>query len=202
MTGYLLIKYDSNSKYRGVDRARFEPLLIDEEINPNNQITETEPFIWKFYPLGWRREAYHIFEDNQVNSDEYNDVDMIDNLDAAFEIQKIIKPHLGLYEIIKCAKFELEFANDIVINEKNFIGFDLAYPGGDLYSAIKNGLFINPDPKLVTKYDKFLNEYGLFPKIDYIIPYLKMFQKSSVTECNSKFCGYALNLVFVSIDNK
>lgn len=86
------------------------------------------------------------------------------------EIQKIIEPHIGKHEIIYCEIFKTGTKNSkqLPMGGK-MIGYDIAYPGGDCYSAIRNGIHY-PSSELEKEYKSLLNEFGLFSDIEIIIP--------------------------------
>ena len=181
------------SSYRGVDRNPFEPALLDNEIDPLANVQSDDSRIWVFYPKGWRRNAYRIFEENLVKSSE-DELFFISNIEAAREIQRIIEPHLGPHEIVTCEIFELNSTQSLVdpIEILPHRGYDIAYLGGDLYSAILNGLLINPHPDLVAEYGPLLTEFGLFPSMDSISAYVRRFRELVPSEANSEFCLFQL----------
>ncbi len=59
-SGYLIFQVTSHP-YKGVDRKLFEPILIDGELDPECLTGEK---IWEFYPAGWKRNAYKLYEEN------------------------------------------------------------------------------------------------------------------------------------------
>ena len=76
--------------------------------------------------------------------------------------------------------------------QDEFLGYDVAYPGGDFYSAIKNGLFVNPDMTLVKMYKHLLNSAGLFSSKEYIPEFVRHFKEVAPTEENSEFSIFNL----------
>lgn len=75
------------------------------------------------------------------------------------------------------------------------LGFDVAYCGGDFYSAIRNGLFCNPSPVLLEAYLSQLNTYGLFDERERAVEYLDAFLRESLTETQDPFVVYEVCLV-------
>lgn len=74
-----------------------------------------------------------------------------------------------------------------------FLGFDLAYPAGDLYSAVKNGLHPpHPAPELIRMYGAHLNAYGLFRDPALLVAYLAAFRQEACSEANMDFWTYAV----------
>src|SRR5688572_29720497 len=150
--GYILLINKSDNGYYGINRDLFEPLLVETEFEkniPNKQYT----LISSFYPEGWRKKAYELYEANQIAVTE-SDFYILEDYETAVKIQELIKPYIGDYEI-----FRTKVSDDInafVQNGPSF-GYDFAYPGGDHYSAIKNGLFVNRSETLYKKYRSLLN---------------------------------------------
>ena len=113
-----------------MERNPFAPLIISEgELLERARAIKEKPRISDFYRPGWRQDAYRIFEENK---------------EAAHEIVRIIEPHLGLHEIVHCEIWGLESLDKIdPPRPSGFLGYDVAYPGGDFYSAVLNGLLVN-----------------------------------------------------------
>lgn len=187
--GYMLLKLDSSLKYRGVDRELFEPLIIEEELNQSNDLSSTG--ISGMYPAGWRREAYSLFLENQEFGTE--EIVFLKSIKAARAILRIIPLTFGRYEIVKCRTLSSQ-STDTEAREArgSFFGYDVAYPGGDYYSAVRNGLHVNPDAKLVQKYYAHLNEYGLFAAPKQAEFFLNDFQNLVLSEAASTFIIYEL----------
>ena len=74
------------------------------------------------------------------------------------------------------------------------MGYDLAYLGGDFYSAIKNGLLVNPDRVLIGWDKRDLNEAGLFRSSEIGRDYLQRFRELVPSETPSEFHVYELYL--------
>lgn len=198
LQGYILLPCSPIPRYRGVDRDPFEPALIESEIDGKLEFQEgLEPPIWAFYPPGWRREAYKIFEENMVNTFK-DDLFLLNSFEAAQKIQELIEPHLGSHEIVKCEIFPLECSPTLQrLNDANFLGYDLAYAGGDYYSAVLNGIGLhhNSHYRLLEKYRPSLNKFGLFDHPELALQYIEDFRKASQSETNSEFYLFTLTAI-------
>jgi len=195
MIGYLLLPPSPVAGYRGVDRTPFLPVIFESEIDTSTEISDEDEGISAFYLSGWRRRAYRLYEKNRV-SGTYEGIGLLAYKNTAHEIKKIIEPHVGYHEIIGCEIYGMGINQLPEISEgKNHLGYDIAYPGGDFYSAILNGLFINPAPLLLREYFHLLNEYGLFISTIPVNDYLSRFRKQVPSESESEFCLYKLYLV-------
>ncbi len=200
--GYLLEPPGPVPGYRGIDRNPFTPSLIEGEYNPGTKPQQGDSRIWVWYPPGWRREAYRLYEENLVPGTGAILLDLLSSLNVAREIQKIIEPHIGPHEIVACAIWSLDSVpNEQAATEPSFLGYDVAYLGGDFYSAVLNGLFANPKgfynphPILVNEYKHLLNEFGLFPTSRSIPEYHRRFRELVQSEANSQFYVYELSSV-------
>lgn len=197
LRGFMLLPSGALEGYHGVDRHPFEPALIDNEIDPEFQSPKDESCIWVFYPAGWRREAYRLYEENMIKGYEDNMLYLLYSHSAAFEIQRIIEPHLGPHEIVECEIWGLDSLNSIpILNEEkqpNFMGYDVAYFGGDNYSAILNGLFCTPHPELIAEFKQFLNEFGLFASTKPVLKYIRRFKELVLSEADSEFGIFRLS---------
>ena len=192
LKGFMLLPSSSEFSYLGVDRGPFEPSLIDSEIDYSMPVQKGETKIWAFYPPGWRQNAYRIYEENLVKGGE-TDCFLLSSLDATIEIQQILAVNLQNYDILECEIGPLDCIHNFSgENNFNFLGCDIAYPGGDYYSAIKNGLFCNPHPLLVSEYKHLLNENGLFNCLELVTKYLMKFRQLTISEANADFCVYRL----------
>lgn len=190
--GYLLLPRSSVAGYRGVDRTPFEPTILESELDISSEIHDEDEGISAYYPSGWRRKAYRLYENNRVNG-IYASTSLLTDIHTSREIKKIIEPHIGYHEIIGCEIYGMEF--DQLQNnsqDSNFLGYDIAYPGGDFYSAVLNGLLLNPAPLLLKEYSHLLNEYGLFISTIPIKGYLSHFRQQVPSESESEFCIYKL----------
>jgi hypothetical protein len=193
--GYLLIPEGDLDGYKGVDRRPFVPTLIEDELDRSATDTENETRISRFYPPGWRRDAYQIYEDNLVE-DIVESLDLLSSLDSARSISQILDSYVGKHEIFYCEIFDLGDSKHLGIDlPDHLFGIDVAYPGGDFYSAIYNGLFINPAPQLEEGFRAGLNNQGLFDDLDLTITYLRRFREVVVTEKESEFVIYILTKV-------
>ena len=195
LKGYLLLPADDRNGYKGIDRKPFVPTLIEEELDPSAPVQEDELRIFKFYPPGWRRDAYEIYEDNLVEQTEEG-LDLLENLDSAKRISQIIHSQMGKHEIYYCEIVNLDDINSLSVEiEEHVIGIDIAYRGGDFYSAIFNGLFNNPAPQLEGEFKEKLNDQGLFDQLDILTPYLQQFREVVVTEKDADFVIYILTKI-------
>ena len=193
--GYLLLPPSPFAGYRGVDRTPFDPVILESEIHISTETNNEDEGISALYPPGWRKRAYQLFENNRVNG-AYEGISLLTNIQTAREIKEIIESHIGYHEIIGCEIYGLENNHLLKIPQgSNSLGFDIAYPGGDFYSAILNGLYINPDPFLLKEYFHLLNEHGLFRSAILLGDYLSHFRKQVPSEMESEFCIYKLHLV-------
>ena len=222
--GFLLLAHRSVPGYRGVDRdggfgARPEPpptaprdyqhspfvLMVkdDELLDSTFWPKKGDHPIWTLYEPGWRRDAYRLYEENMVDDGKWDpDCHLLASREVAQKIQEIIEPHLGPYEIIACDIWELNSVPPDEAGDKaNFLGYDVAYPpGGDYFSAIKNGLFTKPfsfsggpaSPKLVEEFQSLLNQFGLFPNTKPIPSFIRRFKELFPSEADSDFCVYRL----------
>ena len=143
--GFLLLAPNPKNRYRGIDRQPFEPLLIDGEMDPNAELPRGASQVWMFYAPGWRRDAYRLYEENSVLA--FESLYLLVDLKIAYQIKQVIEPHLGPYEVVAC---EVWPSTSGVYPEarpdKYLLGYDVAYCGGDFYSALYNGLFgADPD---------------------------------------------------------
>jgi hypothetical protein len=190
LRGLMIFPTARSCDYRGVDRAPFEPTFVEDEMSGKEPATE--PYIWTFYPPGWRRDAYRLYEENTVPNTGAG-LDMLCSLDIAHEIVRIIEPHIGPHEIIACEIWCLEFPPPPNANRKNLIGYDVAYLGGDFFSAIRAGIFGHPlfrgepFPRLVLQFKSQLNKYGLFSSADPVGDYVVRFKEEVPSEEASDF---------------
>ena len=167
---------------------------MEEEIDLDAK--PVEPYIWTFYPPGWKRDAFRLYEENRVSGENSNHLDLIRDEDVARRIKEIIEPCVGFHEIVACQIWDArEVKSHEFGSNTTLFGFDVAYLGGDFYSAIFNGLFVNPSRTLLLRYKSILNEYGLFPKIDPIPEYLREFKQETLSEQSSNFYVWELELV-------
>jgi hypothetical protein len=196
--GYILLPPTPVAGYQGIDRNPFVPLLLDSEMD--ERATAIAPCVWSFYPPGWKRDAYKLYEENLV-SGTGDDLDIIRDAEVAREIKTIITSHAGPHEVVAC---EIRKLNDLSFAElrskPNFLGHDVAYLGGDFFSAIRAGIFGHwlfygkPNPQLQLEWMSRLNRSGLFASIDPICDYLRCFKEAVPSEENSDFHVWAMAL--------
>ncbi len=167
---------------------------------------EVSSEIWRFYPRGWRRDAYKLYEESLApGQQELRSPFLLASVEVAREIKRIIEPHLGFHEIFFCEvwdennppKFEQP-------REQNFLGYDIASCGGEFWSIILHGLFelemevrgstveLNPDPSLVSEYKSLLNEHGLFSSTSCVPEYIRRYKEEVQSDANASFCIYRL----------
>lgn len=185
--GFMLLQTPSTDGYRGVDRNPFVPLILENELDSNVVSFET---VWELYPKGWRRSLYKIFIDNQ-NLHSIGDVELINTMEIAWKIANLIPASEGVYEIVECRVFSSPPFNYVI--DSSFIGYDIAYPGDDYYSAIQAGLIFGPHPKLESLFFSKLNSAKLFSEVDILKPYLDSFRENVLSESESEFVFYALS---------
>lgn len=195
MKGFMLLPPGTTPGYRGVDRDPFTPLLLEEAMGPSRPLPQN-PAIWEFYPPGWRRDAYRLYEGNAVQGRSmFDDLWLLSSREVASEIRHIIEPHLGPHEIVACQVWEVgsqPIRGEAVAAPT--LGYDVAYLGGDYYSAVRSGLLHgNASPSLVAAYGSLLNAFGLFADVQPISDYLRRFRQVAPSEANSTFCIYWLS---------
>jgi hypothetical protein len=184
--GYILLPIESASGYYGIDRGLFEPLLIESEFEQNIP-TKKYTTVSSFYPPGWRKTAYELYELHQTQVDDTFSI--LKDFNTASKIRDLIFPYLGGYDI-----FFIQIADHVSQFSKldSCYGYDFAYQGGDYYSAVKNGLFINGSESLNKKYRPHLNKHGLFNDPSLFENYISDFKKEVLSEVNSTFWIYRL----------
>jgi len=181
--------------YRGVDRSRFEPSLADTALGEWADVDESNPRIWHLTPAGWRREAYRLYEENLAFGCG-DDLFLIRTYRVARELQELIRPYVGAYEILGCHVYDLSLqsicAATDAVPSAGFLGYDVAYPGGDCYSAVLNGLLLNPHQILVADFASMLGAAGLFESADVARAYLARFRALVPSEADSEFRLFAM----------
>ena len=219
--GFLLLAPSSVPGYWGVERnggfgtrperlptapkdyqhSPFVPLVLETEMDPSWRPKKGDDSTWTIYAPGWRRDAYRLYEENWVDDGKW-DPELLASREVAQRIREIIEPHLGPYEIVACDILELDsIPSDEVEDKGTILGYDVAYPpGGDYFSAIKNGLFTKAfsyaggpaPPELVEEFRSLLNQFGLFPDTKPIPSYIRRFKELVPSEADSEFCVYRL----------
>jgi hypothetical protein len=185
ISGYLILQIN-HLNYRGVDRRKIEP-LFDSEIDKT--ITNFN-HIWELFPYGWKREAYKLFEENSIR---YSNIQLIKAKEIAKKIKLMIPETEGCFEINKVYIYmPNEYIDISKDNLLEFLGYDVAYLGGDYYSAIKNGLINNPSKELLAKYFTCLNANYLFEDEKLISDYIADFKRITLSEQDSEFYVYSL----------
>lgn len=189
IVGYALLPQFGPSGYRGVDRNPFEPEVLDDELSdrpgPSGQA-------YTLYPPGWRRDAYHLYEDGLTVAG-LGDIYLIRTLETARRLEALVSSHVDAHEIVRCAIWPIADADaEDDANLHGFLGFDVAYLGGDHYSAILNGLIINPNPDLVRDYGGHLNDARLFATTRHIPSFVRRFRELVPSEASSTFYVHSL----------
>jgi len=187
ISSYFLLRSELSSRYKGIDRDPFVPLLLDKEMTETP--TSDHPSISDFYPPSWRKDAYLVYEKNCIT---WRDEQLLHNLAAAFGIRRIIEPYVGPHQVVQIEATPLDrsdlFSNDPETSiRQGYLGLDVAYPGGDFYSAVRNGLFFNPSSVLLREFESCLNGNGLFTIVSDAQRYLTRFRQVVVSEINSEF---------------
>ncbi|MBU0512266.1 MAG: hypothetical protein KKD28_15805 [Chloroflexi bacterium] len=187
--GFMLLPAKADHNYRGVDRNPFLPKLSEPLAT---RLTPGKPGIWTFIPLGWRQDAYRLFEEHSTRSDG-DDLELLSDYEIAVTIQEMIAPHVGWHDIVVCQIWPLEATSQLEA-ERPTLGYDLAYPGGDFYSAVWNGLLCeHAHPNLVKEFGARLNQFGLFTDTRLIPDYVHRYQEMVHSEANATFCIYRLD---------
>jgi len=190
--GFVLLKLNPSVRYRGIDREPFEPRIIENELSV--EVVSDTKDIWAMYPDGWRRDAYRLFSENQSACPE--DVAFLKSGDVAQAILRLIPPSMGQYEVIHCRVLpSLLTGTEIDAQSERVLGYDVAYLGGDYYSAVRNGLHVNPHSELISKHLPHLNEYGLFFNPQHVAAFLNDFRNLVLSEKTSSFVIYELSAV-------
>ena len=188
MTGYLMVRHSLVKGYLGVDRKPFT-LLYPKPIPANLPL---DP-IWNLYSTEWERNAYKLLEENLIDDPE-GTLELIESIDVARAIKNIIEPHLGFFEILHCKVWDID--NTSIINktnkDDNFLGYDIAYSGGDYFSAIRSGLF-TIDDAFTQKYKPYLNKNGLFNDAIKIDAYLTEYKEAVPSEATADFVIFELS---------
>jgi hypothetical protein len=199
IAGFMLLPKTPEAAYRGVDRKPFHPILLDSEIIEGGLINGPLA-IWQFYPPGWRREAYKLYEDNLVENGYLNEgLDLVKDYQVAKRIMDILRDHVGFHEIIRVSVVSVPDVSALNATvTPGILGYDLAYPGGDYYSALRNGLLVDVNSSLKVDwrvpFRSHLNDNGLFSTTDPIANYLECFKKNAPSEANSTFVVFRLEI--------
>ena len=193
--GYFIAPVEPVSFYRGIERYLFEPQILMECIDPSVSFSNADVAIWELYSSGWRREAYRLYEENM--SPEWGDDYLLANVNIGRTILEIIEPHIGKHEILECFVYPpYETPRSNLTTTAEFLGYELAYPGGDYYSAVFNGLISDyRNEKLTKLYKNQLTPYGLFKTLEPLQNYLHDFREAVQTERDSNFCVYQIYLI-------
>jgi hypothetical protein len=195
VAGYLVVPVTVTHPYRGVDRRAFVPTITtDMSTAPAHGQTRTHA--WEFARTAWEREAFKIYEED-LSPAAPDDLPLIAKKSTAERIKDIIEPYQGEHEVLSCHLVPITgIAGSLPArtNEGLFLGHDVAYPGGDFYSAILNGLYRNPHPELLRKFRSRLNTFGLFSAVSDLAEYLEDFRNLVPAERGSEFVVYELFL--------
>jgi len=199
LNGFMILPLVAGCKYRGVDRNPFEPLLLDEEMDFSAEITPSSK-ISDFYPQGWRQEAYRLYEQENVVIGETGP-SMLVSLDAAVRITRLLPQGLGPHEILYVSALPIQALpfRDNIRSIGQIIGYDVAYPGGDYYSAVRNAFLVQVNqPTQVNDwregFRQLINEHFLFTAPEQIVEFLTSFKRNAPSEAQSEFMVYRLAL--------
>ncbi len=190
-SGFLILRRQIHSPYRGVDREPFVPVLIQEELEPTFIPNDPNAPIWTFYRNGWRRDALRLYEQNALTVQGLTSP-LLTSAVAAREVAHLIPNEERAYEVLHCVVIDFEEANWKSEPSSGFLGFDVAYPGGDFYSAILNGMLIKPNTVLKHRFGGSLNEHRLFSSLEVCTEYLRAFRLEVRTEAAMPFVTWAL----------
>lgn len=194
--GYLILRSSTQPvRYRGVDRQPFTPVLNDQDpdfLRPSARDVRQLP-IWAFYSPGWRRDTYRLHDDHLLSRN--SDLQLLSSESAAREIVHLIEPHLGRHDIVFCEVFQLaDLPVEMTVPAgAEFLGHDIASPGGDFSSAILNGLLVNPEPLLVERFAGALNQHGLFADHAPVLPYVTAFRQQVASQTDSELVAFRLS---------
>jgi hypothetical protein len=196
--GFMLLPPSPVDGYRGIDRNPFVPTLLDSEMDEHAK--PKPPYVWSFYGPGWRRDAFKLYEENMVGGTDDN-LDILRDCEMAKEIRRIIEPHAGVHEIVACEITTIDRISPAELQHNpDFLGYDVAYLGGDFFSAIRAGVFGHrlfrgkPNPRLQAEWKPRLNQFGLLTAPDQISDYVRHFKEEALSEKNSDFYIWAMAL--------
>ena len=196
--GWLLLPVGGLAVYRGIDRGPFEPTILDDFIDQVAPLPADRAGIWTMYPPGWRREAFQLFSQNALATSSC-DLPLLRSVDAAWKVLSSIPCSAGEYEVVECCVFGTKDLGDpppILAGIR--MGYDLVFPEGDYYSAVKNGLHVNPHPVLRQRFGGHLNPFGLFNSADQVSEFLRAFREYVPTEAGATFVATDLAQVGAS----
>jgi len=162
----------------------FEPLIVDDEVDTAVALPAAPDRIWTLYRPGWKRDAFRLFSENAAPPGCGN-LPLLRSAEAARVILSLLPPSFGEYEIIECC-LSGEGLHSARVTGR-LLGYDVVYPDGDYYSAVKNGLHLNPHPELKARFAPHLNEFGLFASAAPIAEFLQEFRRLVPSETNADF---------------
>jgi hypothetical protein len=198
LMGYMLLPVMRALPYQGIDRNPFLPTLTQEVLDSATPLVEGDQnHVWRFYPPGWQRDAYRLYEENSV-PDITDNLYLLANRETATAIKRLIEPHLGLHEIIFCGISNIEDNYRRDLNDGTFLGHDVAYLGGDFFSAVRAAFFGSrwfdekSNPRLTLEFKSFLNQFCLFSITDPIPRFIHRFREEAPSEAHSTFYIWSL----------
>ncbi len=197
--GYLLLPPGRAPGYRGVDRDYYFDFLSAVPPEPAyayllDPLSSVPPRFWPQLPPGWRQDATRIYEEHYFWLPNHR-LMLMDDARAAHAIRRLVEPHLGPYEVVSCVLVPLAGIGTLPpAPAEGFLGYDVAYPGGDMWSAIAEGMLVNGDPDLLAEFGPLLNEYRLFPTVDPIPRYMGRYREADPIEGKHEFWVYQLAL--------
>lgn len=170
-SGYALLRIPPSS-YAGIDR---EPLV--RQVPADGNWTGFQLFLWGAFDL------FSVPTDESV-CDSF----LLRDPEAC---RLVLEQVSGYCQPLYCQVFE--HPPETFRPDRPFLGFDLAYPGGNFYSAVCNGLHPpHPSFELQQRYGSLLNAHGLFSNVEPLHTYEKAFRQEVATEANSIFWTFAL----------
>lgn len=181
--GFALLRVAPEIRYRGVDRDPFEPTLREDELSG----TGTGQRVSDFIREGWRRDLYVLAESGSTLDHPY----LFSSRELALKLHAELQAHGEQYEVV-----HVDVGDPTSVSLSGvgpLLGYDAAYCGGDFYSAVKNGLFVNPSAELIARFAPFVNEHGLFTQVPALVEYVEAFRREAPSERDSTFCIYALS---------
>jgi hypothetical protein len=174
--GYLLLQ-PARSGYRGVDRHPFDADGFAFE--GNNVSVAAGDAISAIV-------AQHAVPLSDFPHERF----LLRTAEAADRIQRLLAHEGCTYEVVRTHLRDKCISPAKLSPE--FWGIDIAYPGGDFYSAVKNGLYHNGNVELIRQYGSATNEFGLFATCAIASDFLDSFRQCVPSESASKFWYYEL----------
>src|SRR5262245_34283055 len=129
ITGYCILPFQGPGTYRGIDRGPFEPVLLDNETQDPPPGSPASA-IWAYYPEGWRRAAFKLFEEHAL-SHEDEPLCLLDSASVAETIRAMIPPEQGQHEVLRVTIAPIPASSTTLgSTDGTELGYDIAYLGG------------------------------------------------------------------------